>query len=158
MITPRPARRGISPLLIAAAALLLGVLAYGFTASATVTNGNNLAAGQGNVVGLPFEIETNTVTYNLTGNGPDAAGRVNEVSFLAVPSAGADFSPNVQLFIRANLDGTQGYNSCTLAAGTTPTNGQFARVNGNLLNANRCIFPAMPINSATFGLDVIVVE
>ena len=151
-------RRGISPLLIAAAALLLGVLAYGFTASATVTNGNNLAAGQGNVVGLPFEIETNTVTYNLTGNGPDAAGRVNEVSFLATPSAGAQFSPNVQLFIRANLDGTQGYNSCTLAAGTTPTNGQFARVNGNLLNANRCIFPAMPVNSATFGLDVIVVE
>ena len=151
-------RRGISPLLIAAAALLLGVLAYGFTASATVTNGNNLAGGQGNVVGLPFSIATNTVTYNLTGNGPDAAGRVNEVSFLAEPSAGADFSPNVQLFIRANLDGTQGYNSCTLAAGTTPTNGQFARVNGNLLNANRCIFPALPVNSSTFGLDVIIVE
>ena len=151
-------RRGISPLLIAAAALLLGVLAYGFTAQATVTNGNNLAGGQGNVVGLAFNIETNTVTYNLTGAAPDSAGRVNEVSFLATPSAGASFSTNVQLFIRANLDGSQGYNSCTLAAGTVPAAAQFARVNGNLLNANRCLFPAIPVNSATFGLDVIVVE
>jgi hypothetical protein len=152
-------RRGISPLLIAAAALLLGVLAYGFTAQATVTNGNNLAGGQGNVVGLAFQIETNSVTYSFIGGVPDSGGRVNEVSFNATPVTGASFSPNVQLFIRANLDSMTSYNACNLAPSNVITgNNQFARFNGNLIIANRCIFPALPVNSSTFGLDVIIVE
>ena len=152
-------RSGTSPLLIAAAALLLGVLAYGFTAQATVTNGNNLAGGQGNVVARGFQIETNSVTYSFIGGLPDAGGRVNEVSFNATPVTGATFSPNIQLFLRANLDSITSYNDCNLApSNVITTNNQFARFNGNLIIANRCIFPALPVNSTTFGLDVIIVE
>ena len=148
-------RRGISPLLIAAAALLLGVLAYGFTATATVTNGNNLAGGQGNVVGLNFSINTNSVTYNFDNGAPDNGGMVNEVSFAAVTAG--EFSTNTQMFVRALS--TTAYNACSNGgSGVAPVDGFNRSSDGKTLVANRCNFPAVAINNAGFGLDVIIVE
>ena len=149
-------RRGISPLLIAAAALLLGVLAYGFTASATVTNGNNLAGGQGSAKGVNFSIDTNSVNYFFSGGGPDAGGNVNEVSFNAVTLGANTFSNNAQVFVRANISTTQAYNSCNSPA--PATNNNSARISANTIAATRCTFPAFAVNSPDFGLDVIIIE
>jgi len=152
-------RRGISPLLIAAAALLLGVLAYGFTAQATVVNSNNLAGGQNSALGAGFSIETNSVTYNFDGIGPNTGGQVNEVSFNAVALGANVFSTNAQVFVRA--EGTQAYNQCGTGGATAPAPADnFARTtaNPNTIQANRCNFPAIAINNVGFGLYVIIVE
>jgi hypothetical protein len=138
-------RRGMSPLLIAAAALLLGAIAYGFTASAGVptTGTPPIAGGQGQATAIAFDILANSISYgNLNG-----AGQVDTVSFTATTAQAT--SSGVQVWAKLLNDNTTSYTDCTpqlSGAGTTS------------LTITSCVISATNINDANFGLDVVVMD
>ncbi len=143
----RPQARTISPLLILMAALLLGMFVYGFTAPAALNNDANLAGGQGNAVGIAFNLDSNTVDYGFTGAGGSLS--VTSVNFNVVAPTGANFSSGVRIFAKLNTDPTATYTLCT----RTP-----AAAVANTLAAACTGLAAINLNSAAFGLDVVVIE
>ena len=139
----QPRVRTIPSVLIIAAALMLGMFVYGFTASATLNNDANLAGGQNSVNGIGFNLLSSSVNYGtFTGNLS-----VSSVSFVAEPVNGT-FSTGVRVFAKLNTDATAAYNDCTTAATIVSAN----------INVSNCAVTALTINSASFGLDVVILE